>query len=340
MENVKEKIPLFKRFIMCIKDLDKYYKLIEEKFSRAILYFITLEIIFAVIISTIITYKANSIIEQVSKYAKDKLPDFEIENELKIDGDEKYVLETNGTSNETKIKCIFDSTSESKDSYEDEIRTYDGTIILCLKDSIYAQYGSMQYEKKYSEIRGQLGLDKIDKDAISEYITNNKKQILLNIFGMLAIAMLIVVLTGDILVIISLTIMVILICKIFKLNLSYGQCVNIVISTFTLPHFLRTLYTIALLLTGFTMEYFQVMYMIIEYIYIIAVLLIMRSDMIKKKQLIKATIQIQNLEKQQINENEVPEDNGEEKEKQKEKKDKEPENKPEPQANIKEGGKQ
>ena len=129
MENVKEKIPLFKRFIMCIKDLDKYYKLIEEKFSRAILYFITLEIIFAVIISTIITYKANSIIEQVSKYAKDKLPDFEIENELKIDGDEKYVLETNGTSNETKIKCIFDSTSESKDSYEDEIRTYDGTII-------------------------------------------------------------------------------------------------------------------------------------------------------------------------------------------------------------------
>ena len=88
------------------------------------------------------------------------------------------------------------------------------------------------------------------------------------------------------------------------------------------------------------MEYFQVMYMIIEYIYIIAVLLIMRSDMIKKKQLIKATIQIQNLEKQQINENEVPEDNGEEKEKQKEKKDKEPENKPEPQANIKEGGKQ
>ena len=62
--------------------------------------------------------------------------------------------------------------------------------------------------------------------------------------------------------------------------------------------------------------------------------------MIKKKQLIKATIQIQNLEKQQINENEVPEDNGEEKEKQKEKKDKEPENKPEPQANIKEGGKQ
>ena len=88
------------------------------------------------------------------------------------------------------------------------------------------------------------------------------------------------------------------------------------------------------------MEYFQVMYMIIEYIYIIAVLLIMRSDMIKKKQLIKATIQIQNLEKQQINENEVPEDNEEEKEKQKEKKDKEPENKPEPQANIKEGGKQ
>ena len=134
---------------------------------------------------------------------------------------------------------------------------------------------------------------------------------------------------------------VFLICLLIsKLNLSYGQCVNIVISTFTLPHFLRTLYTIALLLTGFTMEYFQVMYMIIEYIYIIAVLLIMRSDMIKKKQLIKATIQIQNLEKQQINENEVPEDNGEEKEKQKEKKDKEPENKPEPQANIKEGGKQ
>ena len=340
MENVKEKIPLFKRFIMCIKDLDKYNKLIEEKFSRAILYFLTLEIIFAVIISAIITYKANSMIEQVSKYAKDKLPDFEIENELKIDGDEKCVLETNETSNETKIKCIFDSTSESKDSYEDEIRNYDGTIILCLKDSIYAQYGNVQYEQKYSEIREQLGLDKIDKDTISEYITNNKKQILLNIFGMLSIAMLIVVLTGDILVIISLTIMVILICKIFRLNLSYGQCANIVISTFTLPHFLRTLYTIALLLTGFTMEYFQVMYMIIEYIYIVAVLLIMRSDMIKKKQLIKATIQIQNLEKQQINENEVPEDDDKEKEKQKEKKDKEPENKPEPQANIKEGGKQ
>ena len=155
--------------------------------------------------------------------------------------------------------------------------------------------------------------------------------------------------------VLALSLLVIIISKMAKISLKYSQCLMIAIYSITLPIIVNLIYLTANILTGFYMPYFQIMYTLISYIYIVAVILIMRSDLIKKKELIKATIEINKLEKEQNNK-ENPDEKKKEDDEKKEKNDKEKDdtlgevkkrvkgklkedkNNPEPQANI-EGGK-
>ena len=99
------------------------------------------------------------------------------------------------------------------------------------------------------------------------------------------------------------------------------------------------------LFTGFVIPYFQIMYTLVSYVYLIAVLLIMRSEILKKK--VKIQMHIVNKEKKEepIKEKE---ENKNEKNKENEKKEdnelkdkvegkmKNNKDNPEPQANIRE----
>ena len=152
-----------------------------------------------------------------------------------------------------------------------------------------------------------------------------------------------------------LSLLVIIISKMAKISLSYSQSLTIAISSLTLPIILNLIYTCVNLVNGFTMPHFQLMYGLVSYVYVVAVVLILRSDLIKKKQLIKATIEIKELEKQMENREEKKEDEEEQDNKDNEEKDNNKDTKgknklddvkgkiegkenPNPQANI-EGGK-
>ena len=52
-------------------------------------------------------------------------------------------------------------------------------------------------------------------------------------------------------------------------------------SAISLSVILNLIYIIVNVLTGFTMEYFQIMYTLISYIYMISAILIMRSNLIR-----------------------------------------------------------
>ena len=78
--------------------------------------------------------------------------------------------------------------------------------------------------------------------------------------------------------------------RIIRLPLKFSAVYAMAVSSITLPVFLNIAYIIANVTTGFTMEYFQVMYTLIAYIYMIAALLLMRSNLLKTKFNITTTI--------------------------------------------------
>jgi len=66
--------------------------------------------------------------------------------------------------------------------------------------------------------------------------------------------------------------------KLYKINLTYKQCFSMSVYAFTLPLILNVIYIFVNTFTGFTMEYFQIMYNIISYIYIITAILMIKVD--------------------------------------------------------------
>ena len=79
---------------------------------------------------------------------------------------------------------------------------------------------------------------------------------------------------------------------------------NIVVHAITLPILLNSIYVLFNSITGIYIEYFQVMYIGITYIYIITAILMIRSNLIKQQMEIGKIIEEQKKIKKEIKENE------------------------------------
>jgi protein MNN4 len=136
-----------------------------------------------------------------------------------------------------------------------------------------------------------------------------------------------------------------------NLRIRYKNVYNVAIYSMTLPIILNLIYMIVNILTGYTIKYFSILYMAITCIYVIAAILIIRSEIIKKQIELSKILEEQEKVRQEIEEKERQKKEEEEKEKirkkdekeRQEQKKKKQENKktpktgenPEPQANIK-----
>ena len=71
--------------------------------------------------------------------------------------------------------------------------------------------------------------------------------------------------------------------RITGMRIRFGATFSMGVHALTLPIILNILYVILNGLTGYTIKYFQFMYTAISYIYVIAAILIIRSDYIKRQ---------------------------------------------------------
>ncbi len=296
-----EKIPFFKKILMSIKDLDKYNILINEKLRRSIFYLLGLMLIFTLVVTFTMTYKIDELINEATQYTKDNIPEFKInENGLDVEGDAPVVAES---KNVVQFKIILDDVNEEKDNYQEDIDNYGGSLILLLKNKVVIISGGQELERSYKELlsNNELNTTEISKTSLINLIEENRMQIDFAIFASMLGITYIIYTISTIIDALALSLLVIIISKMAKIPLKYSQCITIAISALTLPIILNLIYNCANIITGFYMSYFQIMYTLISYVYIVAVILIMRSDLVKKRQLIKATIEVKKLEQEQEN---------------------------------------
>ena len=348
---MEKRIPFFKKVIICIKDLDKYNLLISEKLSRSIIYFLELMIIFTLIVAGVITYKTSNLITETSNYIANNVPDFTIDKEgLKLDSEEAFIIEN---TDNVKVKIVLDDKTETEETYQEQINEYDRDFILMLKNKVILIINGNKMEMTYENLLGSDETESINKNNIISLFNENKVQINSIIYVYIFAITYFVYTIITFIDALALSLLVIIISKMARISLKYSQALIIGISSLTLPIIINLIYTCVNLINGFYMPYFQVMYTLIAYIYIVAVILIIRSDLIKKKQLIKATIELKELEKNMENrEEKETEDNEDKKDNQEDDSNKSEKklddvnrktkgkNGPEPQANANiEGGK-
>ena len=340
------RLSFFRRVKMSVFDFDKYHIIASEGLGRAIMYLVKLILVFALVLSIATIIKFSQLLDKATEYISNNVPNFYFENnQFVLDSTEDVKIENHEY---TDFLIIL---TNSENYSEDEIRDFDGIVLTFTKNNLlFKQQNSTSIiNKSYEELNNTIDISQINK----EYLVNmtkgeNAYTILANIFAVIFISTFLTYFLTSVLDTIALSLLGFIVSRLIRMLFKYRALYSLSISAITLPVILNAIYMVINMFTGFVIPYFQIMYTLISYVYLIAALLIMRSEIIKKKVQIQVQImnkkynpeELQNREKKK--EEEKEESKKEEKEDNKESKDskktgsglKNNTDNPEPQANI------
>ena len=334
----EKKLSFFKKIKISILDFDGYQNLAAEKISRTVGYIILLMLIFSLIVAGTYVIKFYQTIGQIRNYISNEVSEITYENyELNIipnNGEEISRITVNDT---VPVKIIINTQTSDETKIQEtleEIRSEDNGILI-LKDRIIIknEFSTNLMEYSYKSISEQYNINKIDKNELISLLSGSQINTLyLMFFGIVTIYMLVIYLSTMLVDVLLLTILTYIVTRIAGLRLKYSAIYNIATYSLTLPILLNIIYFVVNAFTGFTIEYFQIMYTAIASIYIITSILMIKSDVIKKQLELNRIIEEQERVKQELKRQEEERKEKEElkrREKEREKKEKEKQKKEE-----------
>lgn len=316
---MEEKVGFFKRVKMSITNFDSYQKFATEKTGTAIKYFFQIVIIFSILASIAIIYSFSNVLNNGVEYIKNDMPDFSFEdNILTLESEEPIELE----GKEVSSLLIMDTNIDTDDaqSYLDKMNNYDNSILF-LKDRLIvkpnATSGYITYD--YKSITETTSIENFTKQDLVNYLEDSGlMKIYVSIYLMILFYLLITYVLVTLFDVAILSMLAYLTSKLYSVNISYKGCFNIAIYALTLPILLNILYIFINTLTGFKIEYFQIMYNIVSYIYVLVAILLIKSDLDKKgMDLIKieGEIKKQEVEEEPVEEKKEPKEDKDQKKK-------------------------
>ena len=332
-----EKIGFFKRVKMAIFNLEKYSIFANEKFSKALKYLILLTVVVTVFLAISSTINVSNEVGKLIDYVKsDEFPDFELADG-KLSSDSKLDAYDKEYNSRLIIDTTEDISDEKIDEYKDEVKDSNCSAIL-LKDKIIYRFDPSleeNLETTYNNVTSMFGIKDVTKDKIvNDYLNDDmlfKLKVVLFVYAFMTILLLnILTLLEDVIII---GVFGWIATKISRVPLAFSKTMSLAIYSLTLSIILSTIYSIVYSFTGFNIKYFEVMYMIIAYIYIVAAIMIMKEGNKTAGEAVTVDGEVLKTDE----ENEEDKDEYEEKENKKkklpEKKDKEKEEIPEDNSN-------
>ena len=283
-------ISFFKRIKMSIFDFDKYHIMASEGIGRAMMYLVKLILLFSLIITAASMLKISQLFEQVVTFFSDNVPNFHFEdNQFILESDNDYSIENHEY---VDFKIIL---TNSEEYNEEEIKDFDGIVAVLTKNHLlFKQQNSTSITTQtYEEISNQIDLSQVNKEFVTNAVKGDKAYgIFMNILSILFITTFFSYFFTAIIDSLALALLGYIVSRIIRIPLKLTALYSLSISAITLPVIINAIYLVVNLFTGFVIPYFQIMYTLISYVYLIAALLIMRSEIIKKK--VQIQIQIMN----------------------------------------------
>ena len=163
------------------------------------------------------------------------------------------------------------------------------------------------------DISNQYHIVNLNKQDIISFLTNN--QIYITFFIAIFIYMFMIYLGTVLVDAVLYSLLGHVTALLSGLRLKFTAIYNIAAYGLTLPIILNLIYMVANILTGYTIQYFSVMYMAITCIYVITAILMIRSDVIKKQIELSKIIEEQEKVRQEIARREQEKQEEEEREK-------------------------
>ena len=274
----------FKKIWYSINKIEKYPELSAEGLGRAIIYLMTLVLIIGVISSFATVYRTSLKVKEVAKYIDKKIPELTYKEDTLQVGAEEAIID----ENENFGKIIVDTKTEDEQKINQYINDIteveEGAIIL--KDRIILKnssvVGTISYT--YKESFESFGVSEFTKQDVINYANSSKivtlyVSIFLTIFIYAFIMYLLTIISNVVL----LSFFGYITTLLARIKMRYVAVFNMSAYALTLSVILNMLYVAVNIFVTFNMEYFQVMYVAVAAIYLVAAILILKADFMKKQ---------------------------------------------------------
>ena len=279
-----KKINFFERLKTAIFKLEDYGLFLEEKPSNAFKYFLLLIVLYIVIISFASTYSFNNVYQKIYDYINNEIPDFNIEDGIL--NAETYV---EGYDEEYNFRLIFDTSNidnEKIEEYRNKIEK-SGVGLLLLKDkAIFYTGNNSSIENSYNDIIKEYKLNITNKDDLVKMFTGSQRISILVVFFLVnAIITFIIDFISMFADLCFVAIVGWFMARLCGIKLKMIGSMELSAYSLTLSIILSAIYTSAcIFIPTFTMQYFNIFYLLVAYVYLIAALFIIKDDLIKQKQ--------------------------------------------------------
>lgn len=318
VENKELKKGFFKKVWYSIDKIERYAELSAEGLKSALKYLVMLILVIGVIAAASTIYKTSLVVNKISQYIDQKVPNLTYsENTLKVENSEAIIDE-----NEEFGKIIVDTNTDDEqqiNKYVSDVKDEENAVII-LKNKLILKTsgvsGSANYN--YEDLFGQMGITEFNKQQLIDYLTGSTMfKYYSNLFLTLFIYAFAVYLINTLFYIIIISMVGFLATMILKLKIRFVAVFNMAVYSITLPTILNIIYIIVNTFYKYAISYFDVMYVMISTIYILAAIFMLKSEFNKKQGEVQKIVEV---EKEVKEEQKQEEENNKEDTKKSEKK--------------------
>lgn len=284
-QQTKKRDGFFKTVLKSIKDFDKYEQFGLEGMGRTCLYLLQMVAIITIIVVAVLIYQFSTTMQSAVIYFNDNVQEMSYtDGILTVNSNQKLEVDTNSTIAQKIIVDTSDLTDEQIEQYRTDLNDLNSGIIL-LKDKILIKNEMLTAitETTYTDILSQYNITNLDKQSVLDYIYANQSQVYISVAIVEFIYMFAIYLTSILMDTLVLALLGLIVSRIAGMKIKFSACFSIGVHALTLPIILNILYIILNAFTGYTIKYFQIMYTAISYIYMVATILIIKSDYIKRQ---------------------------------------------------------
>lgn len=283
MEEKNKKLNFFTRLKYSVFKIENYSTFLGERLSVAIRYFLLLMLIVTIVVAIAQTIIFAKMLNKGYNYFANELPDFKYQ-------DSKLQFSKNVEAYDAEYDFyLFVNTDEN--ITEDKIKEYknkvydstNGIIILNNKMTYVIPGSETEYE--FKDIASEYGIESIDKETLlNEYDEYGNTSIIIVYFVISAFGMYIANIITVAMDVLVLTLFGIIATRICGIRITMSPMSKISLHAITLPVLITGIYTSVYLLTGFVIQYYNLMYLLIAYVYIVAAIMVLKTDLIKQQE--------------------------------------------------------
>lgn len=325
MKEEKEKetrLGFFEKVWNAITKIEKYPDMAAEGLGKAFIYLCKMVAILAIVLCLGMIYQSHKILQEGVAYLQNEFPEFSYQNgTLDVQTEKRFTI----SEDDSYVgRTIIDTKTEDEQTINQYINEVNkaGNGMVVLKDKIIlknkAVAGTINYQ--YKEFLEQMGITQFDKQTVIDYANSSKVMTLyISIFITIFIYSFMMYLLTTLSNALFLSIFGYFTTWIARIKMRYLPIFNMSIYALTLSIFLNIIYIAINVFVEFNIQYFQVMYVSVAAIYLMAAIFILKSEFVKQQVELMKIAEAQEMVRREMEEQEEKEKREKEKKERQEK---------------------